>query len=70
MIHKSRGSYYLVCRNSLLANCAGLECGDVLAVYEQGQSMILRPVAGGPPLGIRARIAAEPDTLTPLEPTR
>lgn len=51
----------------MLGGCTGLTCGDVLAVYEGGASSVMRHVAYGPPVGLRARLEAD-GTIKPMEP--
>lgn len=66
----TRAQYYLITKNTSLANTYGLACGDVLMVPERGESVILRHVAYGPKLAVRVRLAQEAGTLVPLEPAR
>lgn len=44
----TRAQYYRVCKNSVLGNAAGLNCGDVLAVHEGGESHPMVPKKATP----------------------
>lgn len=64
----TRAKYFLVAKNTDLANTYGLVCGDIMAVHDEGHATLLREVSYGPKLPVRVRLAQEKGTLIPLEP--